>query len=303
MTKTIFLFVFAFITVNGFSKDALKSKDIELTHFLVEPTDSIPKQSKEEKQLAKEAKKNELIEKKKAKLEKKLEKPQRSHVFKIFPVSLPVGKINLDYEYRISRKSTVGLNIGLPSEQSIPQPVIDEIDIQNYDINGSTLSGKSYRVHYRFYTGKRGAPRGFYLEPYFRTQEYTGTVDGVYDYKEVGSYENDGTLQLSGTGGGLQFGSQFLVGNRFVIDLTFLGIDLSSNTIDLKFVDKSNVPGNKLYLDDMKEEINSSIEGLPFGLNDEITTSGGSQDGYVSVKGDQVLTPGFRLNLGFGFAF
>lgn len=302
MFKNAILFMLAFVTLNCFGEDTLKTYETRFTNFLVEPRDSVPKKSKEEKQLEKEAKKQEIIEKKKAKLEKKLEKPQRSHVFKVFPISLPVGKLGLDYEYRFSRKSTIGLNVGLPSEAEIPQQVIDEVAFDEYDIKASALKGKSYRVHYRFYPGKRGAPRGFYIEPYFRTQEYTATLDGVYNLKEVGSYENDGELQLKGTGGGLQFGSQFLVGNRFVIDLTFLGIDLSSNTIDLKFVDQS-VSSDRSYLDDMKKELDTSIKELPFGLNNKITTSGGSQDGYVAVNGDKVLTPGLRFNIGFGFAF
>lgn len=302
MRKNTFLFVFAFVALNCFGEDVLKTYEIEPTHFLVEPLDSVPQKTKEDKKLAKEAKKQELVEKKKAKLEERLEEPQRNHVVKFFPVSMPLGKISLDYEYRFSSRSTFGLNVGLPSEMKIPQQAIDEIELDNYEVKASALKGKSYRVHYRFYTGKRGAPRGFYVEPYFRTQEYTGSLDGVYNLKETASYENDGTVSLKGTGGGLQFGSQFLVGNRFVIDLTFLGADLSSNTINVKFDDKSASP-DKSYLDEMRKELDASIADLPLGLNDKITTSGGSQDEYVTVKGDKILTPGARFNIGFGFAF
>ncbi len=93
------------------------------------------------------------------------------------------------------------------------------IELTNF-FNGR-LSGHEYTVEYRFYTS-HNAPNGFYIAPFYliaKGNAYTAGSD----------YNASGTFNLDWKGPGINFGSQWIMGRFFSLNI-FLGLAVYSAT-------------------------------------------------------------------------
>jgi hypothetical protein len=158
-------------------------------------------------------------------------------------------------------------------------------------------TGVKFGVEYRFYLKKENkfnAPRGVYVGPYVsyhnfhndRLLTYTNpdgsTVDATFDAK------------LNVLNVGAQLGYQFIIGNRWAIDLMFIGPSVS------RYSAKLNLDGNfsDLQLDDAQQEIvDKLLEKFPL-LKDTI------DEGEVTVKGNNsTWSAGWRYQFQVGYHF
>jgi len=94
--------------------------------------------------------------------------------------------------------------------------------------DGTHRRGIGVMPEFRFYPGKKGASRGFYLAPFLKYQNYDLYKDQIESGIPV-RYEANST----GMGGGLLLGGQFLIGNLVVLDL-YLGPSVVSWNTDYK---------------------------------------------------------------------
>ncbi len=89
--------------------------------------------------------------------------------------------------------------------------------------NDVKFTGLGIIPELRFYPGAKGAPRGFYFAPFLKYQNYSisTTVSDVY----LGIYDAKATL--TGIGGGLIIGNQFIIGDVVALDL-FIGPSIAN---------------------------------------------------------------------------
>jgi hypothetical protein len=80
------------------------------------------------------------------------------------------------------------------------------------------FAGLGIIPEFRFYPGKKGAPRGFYFAPFVKYQNYS--ISTTVNDMILGTYDAKATL--SAIGGGLVIGNQFIIGDVVALDL-FIG--------------------------------------------------------------------------------
>ncbi len=93
------------------------------------------------------------------------------------------------------------------------------VELINF-FNGK-LTGHEYTVEYRFYTSNN-APNGFYIAPFYliaKGNAYTAGSD----------YNASGTFNLNWKGPGVNFGSQWIMGRFFSLNI-YLGLAVYSAT-------------------------------------------------------------------------
>ncbi len=156
----------------------------------------------------------------------------------------PLAAKTYAFEYErvlIGKLTAVGM-FSYRAESNLPfvsswSSLIDDKDAK--DILGNTTQGAtSFAVEARFYTGKKGAMRGFYLAPYIKQATYSLKVPLPVDVdpgdpafapiKEVMANGNLKTFTA-----GLGFGTQFSIGKSVTLDWKFFapGYGSSNGTL------------------------------------------------------------------------
>jgi hypothetical protein len=156
-------------------------------------------------------------------------------------------------------------------------------------------SGYKFGGEYRFYLAKENkfmAPRGLYIGPYFASNGFNN--------ERILEIDNDGTVEhaildskLTVLNIGFEMGYQFVLKNRWTIDLTFVGPSVSYYRCKL------DLSGN--YTFDKEDIENEIILGLldrfPF-LDEAISNKEAIKDGTFDT-----WAYGFRYQLQFGYHF
>jgi Protein of unknown function (DUF3575) len=143
---------------------------------------------------------------------------------------------------------TWAITAGLQEFPTLVGQLVDTIAVRNENKS----SGYKVGGEYRFYLQKEnkyGAPHGVYLGPYTSYHRYSN--DRSIEVNNNGSIEN-GTLKsdLSILNIGVQLGYQFVLNNRWTIDLVFIGPSVSNYTF------KSSLDGNiSVNKDDITNEV------------------------------------------------
>jgi hypothetical protein len=182
--------------------------------------------------------------------------------------------VTLGYQ-EFPRTSSLGSNIGVKSDRD--------------------RNGYKYGAEYRFYLKKENkfaAPRGVYLGPYF--------AHNGFNNDRIIEVDNDGTPEqatlkskLGIFNVGFQLGYQFVIKNRWTIDLVFVGPSISHYKYTL------SLDGNYSFdKDDITNEIILDlIERFPM-LDDVIS------EGEVSRRGKlDTWAYGYRYQLLVGYHF
>jgi hypothetical protein len=175
------------------------------------------------------------------------------------PTGLILGDLSLQGEYNFLPKSSLTAKIGIP---------LTRVYHATFDNKGVDLNMKSFSflAGYRRYFSKR-LMRGFYIEPFFTYAHHTsdGTGDGTLNGQPV---TMDFTNEYNGVGVGAQLGSQFFIGKRFVIDLFFLGPQVTSSRNNFKAIDRSNSASwTTIQADEAEQDIITFLNQFPFIKN------------------------------------
>lgn len=141
---------------------------------------------------------------------------------------LPTRNIGLQYEKTLSKRVSLALGYRFMPKGAIPFKNT-LIDMSNNSADAKTafnsirFSNYAITPEIRFYAGKKGFGRGFYVAPFMRYAvfnasgvevDYTaGTSSGVI-------YMNG---NIKGTTAGIMFGSQWAIGKRICLDWFILG--------------------------------------------------------------------------------
>lgn len=165
----------------------------------------------------------------------------QSHNIKLNATSLIGWRVGeIQYEYRLNDK--IGLQLGVGGMIPRGTRFLDRFDPSSQLEDGETnifanLRMTGYRItpEVKLYLGDDADnPTGFYLAPFLRHYNYSLTSE--YSQFVDGNLESIGLKVSSPTfGAGLGIGSQWLISDKFTIDVMWLGFGLSGGGIKARF--------------------------------------------------------------------
>ncbi|ALI97754.1 hypothetical protein DC20_00560 [Rufibacter tibetensis] len=220
--------------------------------------------------------------------------------------SLAFNNYSFSYERSLTRKMTLvagysfipkSIVSSIPLvEKGLDQSAEDEDDLIE-QLQNSTIANKAYTGELRFYSGKKPGARGLYLALYGRYMNLDATYSHEYE-TDSRTYEIPIDGKITGLGGGLMVGAQWLIAKRITFDWYIMGGHLGKMKLDLdgKSDLSTMTPAERKELE---EEIESVNDDLPWNPKvDATVTSNG-----VNVKGNAPFAGIRGLGFSFGIAF
>lgn len=105
-----------------------------------------------------------------------------------------------------------------------------------FEVTDTKFSGFGITPEMRFYLSGSDAPKGFYVAPFARFQNFTLTTPSVGYYNANGEFvasTKDDEATLSTIGGGVVGGKHWIFGERFSLDI-FVGPQMNAGTVKVK---------------------------------------------------------------------
>lgn len=201
---------------------------------------------------------------------------------------LLLGDYSLSYERHTFNKQSAQFRIGYFQPLLSPfiaEKTITPSEFSFIDSKGSIQSS----LEYRFYTGE--APmHGFYLGPYLR---YYAIRANYTDEIKTTLFNVEGSVNTIGLG--VQLGYQFLINEKFSIDLSFFGAGIDKNNVKLIYTTTtSNFNYNSIV-----DDVSGVFEDIPYfekKLKNEVNP------GNLTTK-LPFLFPGLRAGITVGVSF
>jgi len=208
--------------------------------------------------------------------------------------ALVFTNISLQYERQIGRKTTVALGVntrpfGTLPYKSLLKKAVNE-DAVNLDKLKLGITGIT--PEFRFYTGRKGAMRGFYLGPFFSYHQYKSDLPIKYD-NDTKDGVFSGTLKSYTFG--LQLGAQWKLGKNVHLDWWIIGPNYGSAQGDLVFAGALS-PSDQA---DMIDEIETLKDDLPVKAIESYQV--GPNGASIKVKGPWAGLRGMGFCVGYRF--
>lgn len=209
------------------------------------------------------------------------------------PTALIAGNINAGAEFAITKRSSIEIKAGFPSERKY-SATYDDKDA-NFNVKAN-----SYYAGYRLYFAKKRM-KGFYVEPFVKYVHFQGEGSGQSTLQGENVIMNF-TADYTGTGGGIQLGTQFRIAKIVVLDIYFLGPELNSSHANFKSVEVTHtIPWNSSQADEAEQNIRDFLDKIPIvGKKTTLTVDNNNRTIIADYKG---LLPGFRIGASIGIAF
>ena len=220
--------------------------------------------------------------------------------------SLALQNYNFGYERSLGRKSTFMAgyrymplsnvnDIGLV--KTVVQKYLNDQDALKNDLSALSTSNKTFTGEFRFYGGKHPGARGFYTSLYGR---YTNLqVNYNYNFTSAANQKYAIPLQssLKGFGGGLMFGSKFLIGKLVTFDWYIIGGHYGT----ISGNGQANVNLSTLTPTD-KNNLKADLESKFTLLNKSYATATVDNSGVKTVTNAPFIgLRGLGFNLGIAF--
>lgn len=184
-------------------------------------------------------------------------------------VTAPILKnYALQYERIINKRVSVALAgrfmpaSTLPFKNTVRREVIkvdDELITEAF--NQALFSNYAITPEVRFYLGKKGYGRGFYVAPYYRLAKYT-VKELDYTYQDV---PEDITINLKGSltshTGGILLGAQWMLGRTVGLDWWIAGPNIGGGKGQLG--GRSSQPLDADMQRDVRESLENDLD-IPF---------------------------------------
>ncbi|MFP4664381.1 MAG: DUF3575 domain-containing protein [Bacteroidales bacterium] len=250
----------------------------------------------------------------------------QTHNIRMDLSSLALADLRFSYEHILDDNISVMIKFGGMIPRSVPGIIYNPTAVEQEYGGGVDLKNRlgafSIAGEFRFYTGKNpSAPDGFYVAPYLRYNSYSFKTSVVYtdniseaEYEDLdpeeqehavmqpnGSYEFTGHGLFDGSlkrfGGGLAIGYQWLIGENFTIDWTFLGLGVERWNFGIEAINETE--NYDPDFEEWSDEIDSEAEDFFFiGDKIEIETE------PDRIKMNLPLTmPSFYSSFTIGYAF
>ena len=195
-------------------------------------------------------------------------------------------------KYGFLNKSSLTAKIGVPFNRSY-HATFDGRDVE------MSMKAFSFLAGYRKYLSKQML-KGFYIEPFFTYAHHLsdGIGEGTLDNQPV---TMDFTNAYNGVGVGVQLGSQFIIAKRFVIDLFFLGPQLTASINNFRAIDYNNSSAwNTIQADEAEQDIKDFLNQFPL-IKNKVDVHVDTPNKTVTADFRGALV-GVRFGVSFGIA-
>lgn len=183
---------------------------------------------------------------------------------------IPLKNYSLQYERILNRKFSVAVQYRymptttIPFQKIILKAVGDEDPDTKKIIKDFRLSNYAITPEVRFYVGKKGYGRGFYIAPFYRYASFTTNDLNVF-YSDENDVES--SIKLSGklntSTGGILFGVQSFLAKQVVLDMWCFGPHFGSGKGD--FGGSSVKPLTQNEQDNLRQQ----LEDIDIPLTDK----------------------------------
>ena len=226
---------------------------------------------------------------------------QQMNLFKINLTAIPIRNYSFQYERVLTKKLSVAISYktmpsgNVPFKNSIIKMSDNDPDVEDM-LNKLTMSHSAITPELRWYVGKKGYGRGFYIAPFYRYAKFNAENLSV-TYEEGGPTPTENTITLEGSNTantfGLMFGAQWALGKHLVLDWWILGPHVGKS--------KGELIGNSLtpMSTEAQNEIRDALESIDIPLIDKTVTVTANR---ASVAFDG-MWGGLRAGISFGIKF
>ncbi len=222
----------------------------------------------------------------------------KMNVFKVNLTSLALNNFSFQYERMLSKSVSASLGVrfmplGKPPLQSTLKSIADGDSAIERIVNDASIGNFALTPELRFYVGRKGYGRGFYVAPFYRYAKFKlNSLPLEYDGnagKKIVNLSGDITANT----GGLLFGAQWFLGKSITLDWWILGAHYGKS--NGTFTGIPSTPFTQTEQADIKQEI-EDID-LPAGKITAVVTSNSAK---AIIDGPWA---GLRGGITFGIRF
>ena len=213
------------------------------------------------------------------KAEKKEKSEQPMNIVKVNLTALVLKNYSFQYERILNRKFSAAIGFRTMPTGKLPlmstiEKIVGDSDPETKDqIANFNFGNTAFKAELRFYAGKKGYGRGFYLAPFYQNATYKG--NGLkFTYENNANVSS--TISLAGeiksNTFGLLMGVQKYLGKHISLDLWILGPHYGNGKGD--FTGTSTVPLTSTEQADLKQELEDF--DMPFRKKKITVTANGA---------------------------
>jgi Protein of unknown function (DUF3575) len=218
----------------------------------------------------------------------------KDNIIKLNVSSLAVKNIALQYERRISKKTSAALSLHLRPFGNVPfkSTIKKIIDNPYTNIDELKLGNFGITPEFRFYPGKKGALRGFYIGTFLSYNSYKTDVPITY---ENGTKTGIFSGKLRAYTAGIQLGAQWKLNNSLTLDWWILGPNYGGGSGDVVLVS----PLSYTEQVTLKYELEQLKNDVPLNVIKSYAVDGNGAT--IILKGPWAGLRGLGFNLGYRF--
>lgn len=218
-------------------------------------------------------------------------------------LALPFRSFSFQYERVAAKRISVALGVAIIPRGSFPwlgsfKSIIGDEKTFN-ELKQARVGGVAITAAPRFYVGKHGGLRGFYIAPYLRYSTYGLNAD-QFEYEvtvetEFGTLHDTRHIPLTGRinsfTGGVLFGAQWRIASRLTLDWWILGAAYGGAT--------GNLTGTATLSPEEQEGLREELNELEIPMV-KTTAMVDANGGRLHLKGPWA---GIRSGVAIGFLF
>jgi len=184
---------------------------------------------------------------------------QQLNIFKVNLTGIVLNNYSFQYERILNKKIAVALSFRTMPESSVPLKslILDAADDDEQTkevLDVLRISNTAITPEVRFYLGKKGFGKGFYIAPFYR---YASFKTNNMKFTYTNSLGGNNNILLSGKltshTGGIMFGSQWYIGKRMALDFWILGPHYGSG--NGFFEGRTSAPLNTFEQNSLRQEL------------------------------------------------
>lgn len=231
---------------------------------------------------------------------RKEEVAPKMNLLKVNLTALPLNNFSFQYERVFTKRFSAAISYRVMPQGTLPfkEYIKSQIDSDDPDtdriIDNFTLSNFAVTPEVRFYLGKKGYGRGFYIAPFFRYSGYTGdNLEFMYD--DDNNVEQSVSLKgdIKSSTAGIMFGAQWSLGRHLTLDWWILGPHAGFGKGNL-----TGVSSRTLSVDE-QNQLRENLEDFEIPMVNK-TVSVNANGAIVDLDG---FWGGVRAGISFGIKF
>lgn len=223
------------------------------------------------------------------------------NIIKLNIPALLFKNFSFQYERQMGRQSSLAVSVRYRPVTDIPfeKAVQDFVDDSSIRVDLGKIGNMGISAEYRFYLGKKGNMRGFYIAPLLSYNHYKGDVPvNYYDYVNNATIDKTATFtgNVNTFTAGFQIGAQWKLSEKIYLDWWIAGPNYGVSNGDFNYVGSLN-DIERISLQYELEKIKQTIPVVTI----EIPRKPDANGAVFKVKGPWGGIRAFGIILGYRF--